>query len=137
MFAAIHAKLVLSPNNNNVEKTPAKSIILKSPSTKIISKAISPTQRINDLTKSNSLPHKKMDSGSPPKVARSPSAKSITPPNKIQKAVQMKPCLNRSNSQGDGIPIQIAKTEILVENDVQSTENFDGNILFYLILFFF
>lgn len=66
---------------------------------------------------------------SPPKVVRSSSAKSITPPNKSVKTSPTKASLEQSNSQGDTGKNLAAKNEPVVDNGVvHSDGNCNGNV---------
>lgn len=92
---------VLSPSNGTADKS-LKSP-LKSPTSKLNPK--SPILKANDIGKNNLGIRSKMDSNSPPKMARTPSSKSMSPPNKTPfkspPNVAGKPGLDKSNSQGD------------------------------------
>lgn len=93
---------VLSPSNGPADKTSVTKSPLKSPPSKLVT-AKSAILKSNDTGKIN-LTKSKMES-SPPKVARSPSNKSITPPGKSPTKSPLssstKPTLDKSNSQGD------------------------------------
>ncbi|KAK7584331.1 hypothetical protein V9T40_005294 [Parthenolecanium corni] len=98
-------KAVLSSTHNYTDKP--KSVPLKSP-VKVSPKAAVPLSKVTESSaavKTNGLV-KKMDS-SPPKVVRSPSAKSITPPKTAAKTSPVKPALSRNNSQGDNIVLPV------------------------------
>lgn len=116
-------KAVLSSPHNS-DKAVSKSVPLKSP-VKVSPKAtVSPKVTESSAAVKTNGVVKKMDS-SPPKVVRSPSAKSITPPKTAAKTSPTKPVLSRNNSQGDNIVVPI-KSES--SNDLKG--NSDGNELF-------
>lgn len=120
----------MSPSNTNAaEKTSPKTTVLKSPTAKVNSKLTTVAKNCNDLSKTNGTVAKKMETTSPSKVVRSPSAKSITPPSKTTKTSPPKSNLERSNSQGDTGSNLTVKTETAVDNSiVNSNGNCDGNI---------
>lgn len=128
-------KSILSQSNGTAEKTSPKSALLKSPTAiKTSPKTTSSVKNggSDSLKFSNGTGIKKMETTSPPKVARSPSAKSITPPGKSAKtAVEngYKPNgLERENSQGDcsNVPSS-TKSDLIVDHGVvHSNGNCEG-----------
>lgn len=121
-----NTKLILSQSNGTTEKTSPKSApLLKSP-IKAGAKTSSVKNGTESMKPTNGSAVKKMEAASPPKVARSPSAKSITPPNKFAKTgvengyksngIEVK------NSQGDCS--NNVRGDLIVDNGVVHS---DGN----------